>query len=49
MAMSRDAPSRIAQNIDLFGFDLTAADLTAIDSLEGDGRTGPDPATVNAA
>ncbi|MBG6098082.1 aldo/keto reductase [Nocardioides luteus] len=42
-------PSRIAQNIDVFGFDLTDADLAAIDALESDGRTGPDPATFNAA
>lgn len=42
-------PSRITQNIDVFGFDLTDADLAAIDALENDGRTGPDPATFNAA
>ncbi|MFI5623917.1 aldo/keto reductase [Nocardioides sp. NPDC051685] len=42
-------PARIAQNIDVLGFDLTAADLAAIDALESDGRTGPDPATFDAA
>ena len=42
-------PARIAQNLDVFGFDLTDADLAAIDALESEGRTGPDPATFNAA
>ncbi|WP_433675669.1 aldo/keto reductase [Microbacterium gorillae] len=38
-------PSRIAENLDVFGFDLTADELTAIDALDIDGRTGPHPAT----
>ena len=42
-------PSRIAQNLDVFGFDLNGDDLAAIDTLESEGRTGPDPATFNAA
>jgi 2,5-diketo-D-gluconate reductase A len=42
-------PARIAQNLDVFGFDLTDSDLAAIDALESEGRTGPDPATFNAA
>ncbi|BBH69415.1 oxidoreductase [Actinoplanes sp. OR16] len=40
-------PSRIAENLDVFGFDLTAAELSAIDALESDGRTGPHPSTFN--
>ena len=40
-------PSRIAENLDVFGFVLTDADLAGIDSLESDGRTGPDPADFN--
>jgi 2,5-diketo-D-gluconate reductase A len=39
--------SRIRENLDLFSFELTDADLVAIDSLERDGRTGPHPATFN--
>ena len=42
-------PSRIAENLDVFGFELTADELTAIDALERDGRTGPHPAQFNAA
>ena len=42
-------PSRIAENLDVFGFELTAAELTAIDALERDGRTGPHPADFNVA
>ncbi|MEU2198780.1 aldo/keto reductase [Isoptericola sp. NPDC019482] len=37
-------PARIAANLDVFGFDLTDAELAAIDGLERDGRTGPHPA-----
>ncbi|MFF2275699.1 aldo/keto reductase [Agromyces sp. NPDC058126] len=42
-------PARIAANLDVFGFELTDADLAAIDALERDGRTGPHPAEFNAA
>lgn len=42
-------PSRIAENLDLFGFELGEADLAAVDALESDGRVGPDPAEFNAA
>lgn len=42
-------PSRIAENLHLFGFELTAADLGAIDALESDGRVGPHPGEFNAA
>jgi 2,5-diketo-D-gluconate reductase A len=40
-------PARIAENLDILGFDLTDAELTAIDELERDGRTGPNPADFN--
>lgn len=36
-------PSRIAQNIDVFGFELDADDLTGIATLESGERTGRDP------
>ncbi|GGN84057.1 oxidoreductase [Actinoplanes lobatus] len=40
-------PSRIAANLDVFGFELTTGELAAIDALDRDGRTGPHPATFN--
>jgi 2,5-diketo-D-gluconate reductase A len=40
-------PDRIRENLDVFGFDLTADELALIDSLERDGRTGPHPAEFN--
>jgi diketogulonate reductase-like aldo/keto reductase len=36
-------PSRIAENIEVFGFELDADDLAAIATLENGRRTGPDP------
>jgi len=36
-------PARIAENLDVFGFELTADELASIDALERDGRTGPHP------
>ncbi|MBS4101011.1 aldo/keto reductase [Tsukamurella paurometabola] len=40
-------PSRIAANLDLFGFTLDESEVAAIDALEADGRTGPHPAAFN--
>jgi 2,5-diketo-D-gluconate reductase A len=40
-------PARIAENIDVFDFELSADELRAIDALERDGRTGPHPAEFN--
>ncbi|WP_269441115.1 aldo/keto reductase [Streptomyces sp. KMM 9044] len=40
-------PSRIKENIDVFGFRLDAEDLAAISALNEDRRLGSDPATVN--
>ncbi|XVU29222.1 aldo/keto reductase [Actinoplanes sp. CA-054009] len=40
-------PARVAANLDVFGFDLSAPELAAIDALENDGRTGPHPASYN--
>ncbi|MEV7132431.1 aldo/keto reductase [Arthrobacter sp. NPDC093128] len=37
-------PSRIRENLDVFGFTLSAGELAAVDALERDGRTGPHPA-----
>jgi 2,5-diketo-D-gluconate reductase A len=36
-------PSRIAENIDVFGFVLDESDLTAVSTLDIGHRTGPDP------
>jgi len=39
-------PERIAENFDVFEFDLTGAELAAIDALDTGTRGGPDPAQV---
>lgn len=38
---------RIAENLDLFGFELTGEQSAAIDALDRGERTGPDPDTMN--
>lgn len=38
---------RIRSNIDVLGFELTAADVAAIDALEAGNRLGADPATAD--
>lgn len=40
-------PGRIAQNIDVFDFELTAAQMTAIDALDCGGRVSAHPDEVN--
>ncbi|MFF4243262.1 aldo/keto reductase [Streptomyces sp. NPDC001822] len=40
-------PARIGQNIDVFDFELSAADMDAIAGLDRGMRTGPDPDVVN--
>lgn len=42
-------PSRIAENLDVFDFDLTEDELTAIDALETGKRGGPEPDSVTRA
>jgi 2,5-diketo-D-gluconate reductase A len=40
-------PSRIRENIDIFDFGLSAAEVEAISALNRDERTGPDPDTFD--
>ncbi|MGH4028954.1 aldo/keto reductase [Actinomycetota bacterium Odt1-20B] len=40
-------PSRIKENIDVFGFELDVEDMAAISALNEDRRLGPDPATFD--
>ncbi|MDT0442402.1 aldo/keto reductase [Streptomyces johnsoniae] len=40
-------PSRIRENLDVFGFDLDADDMAAIDALDAGVRTGSDPDTFD--
>ncbi|WP_223626986.1 aldo/keto reductase [Microbacterium sp. EST19A] len=39
-------PARIAENFDVFDFELSAEQLTAIDALDTDVRRGPEPEAV---
>jgi 2,5-diketo-D-gluconate reductase A len=39
-------PTRIAQNVDVFDFELSDTDMAAIDNLNKDERVGPDPRTA---
>jgi diketogulonate reductase-like aldo/keto reductase len=36
-------PARIAENVDVFDFELTGSELAAIDALDTGVRGGPDP------
>ncbi len=40
-------PERIRQYIDVFDFELSAADMDAVAALDRGLRTGPDPDTLN--
>jgi 2,5-diketo-D-gluconate reductase A len=40
-------PERITENIDIFDFELSGADVEAISALNKDERTGPDPDTFD--
>ncbi|KAB2344430.1 aldo/keto reductase [Actinomadura rudentiformis] len=40
-------PARIKENLDVFGFELDAAEMGRIDALDKGKRFGPDPATFN--
>jgi diketogulonate reductase-like aldo/keto reductase len=42
-------PSRIKENIDVFGFELDPEDMAAISALNENRRLGPDPATFDVA
>ncbi|OUZ09443.1 oxidoreductase [Aeromicrobium sp. PE09-221] len=41
------SPERLAENFDLFGFELSDADMASISALNEDRRVGPDPDTFN--
>jgi 2,5-diketo-D-gluconate reductase A len=38
-----ETPARVVENFDLFGFELSEADLAKVSELNRDQRTGPDP------
>jgi diketogulonate reductase-like aldo/keto reductase len=40
-------PSRIEENFDLFGFELTDDEVARITALDRSKRTGPDPDRFN--
>jgi diketogulonate reductase-like aldo/keto reductase len=44
-----EAVQRIAENIDVFDFDLTTEELAAIDALDTGRRGGPEPESITLA
>ena len=42
-------PSRIAENLDVFGFTLADDEIAAIEALDKGSRVGPDPDHFNRA
>ena len=42
-------PERIAENIDVFDFELTPGELASIDALDTDRRGGPEPEAMTLA
>jgi len=40
-------PSRIAQNLDLYDFELSADEITTINAMDRGDRVGPDPANFD--
>ena len=40
-------PSRIAENLDVFGFTLADDEIAAIEALDAGSRVGPDPDRFN--
>lgn len=42
-------PERIAQNLDVFDFELAADELAAIDELDTGKRGGPEPESITLA
>lgn len=42
-------PERIAENIDVFGFELSADEVAAIDALDRGVRSGPEPSSITLA
>jgi 2,5-diketo-D-gluconate reductase A len=42
-------PERIQENVDVFDFELTDDEMAVLSALDGPGRVGPDPETMNRA
>jgi 2,5-diketo-D-gluconate reductase A len=40
-------PHRIAENVDIFDFELSAAEIASIDALDTGVRAGPDPEAIS--